>query len=64
MVGFYVSVALLVVMDFFIPKHPYFPWEHYPSFYGTFGLVSCVGLVLGAKHILRKIVKRDENYYD
>jgi hypothetical protein len=62
--GFYVSIVVLVVTDFFIPRHPYFPWEHYPSFYGTLGLVSCVGLVLGAKHLLRKIVKKDENYYD
>lgn len=62
--AFYISVILLVVIDFFVPKHPYFPWEGYPSFYGTFGLVSCVGLVLGAKYILRKIVKREEKYYD
>ena len=30
---------------------------------GIFGFVVCVGLVLGAKQ-LRKILKRDENYYD
>lgn len=62
--GFYISVILLVVIDFFVQKHPYFPWERYPSFYGVFGLVGCVGLVLGAKYILRKIVKRQEKYYD
>jgi hypothetical protein len=61
---FYVSVLLLIIIDFFIPKHPYFPWEHYPSFYGTYGLVGCIALVLGAKYILRKIVKREEKYYD
>lgn len=61
---FYVSLILLVVIDFFIPKHPYFAWEQYPSFYGTFGLVACIVLVLGAKYILRPIVKRRENYYD
>ena len=65
MCGFYISVILLVVIDFFIPKHhTYFPWEHYPSFYGTYGLVGCIALVLGAKYILRKIVKREEKYYD
>ena len=61
---FYLSVVVLIAVDFFIPKHPYFPWEQYPSFYGAYGLVGCVGLVLGAKYILRKIVKREENYYD
>lgn len=54
----------LVLIDLFIPKHPYFPWEEYPSFYATYGFVSCVLLVLAAKYILRKMVKRREDYYD
>jgi len=60
----YISLALLIIVDFFIPKHPYFPWEEYPSFYATYGFVSCVLLVLVAKYALRKIVKRSEDYYD
>jgi hypothetical protein len=32
-----------------------------PEFYG---FVACVGLVLAAKFILRRIVKRREGYYD
>jgi hypothetical protein len=62
--GFYISLLVLVIIDLFIHKHPYFAWEEYPSFYGTFGLVACIVLVLGAKYILRPIVKRRENYYD
>lgn len=61
---FYASLILLVVVDFFIPKHPYFPYENFPSFYATFGFVACVILVLAAKYILRSIVKREEKYYD
>ncbi len=60
----YASLALLIVIDLFIPKHPYFPWEEYPSFYATYGFVSGVLLVLVAKYALRKIVKRREDYYD
>lgn len=62
--GFYISLLLLIAVDLFISKHPYFAWEEYPSFYGAFGLVACILLVLGAKYILRPIVKRKENYYD
>lgn len=61
---FFISLVVLIVIDFFIPKHPYFPWEKYPSFYAAFGFIACVGLVLAAKHILRKILKRGEDYYD
>lgn len=61
---FYASLILLVVVDFFVPKHPYFPYENFPSFYATFGFVACVILVLAAKYILRNIVKREEKYYD
>lgn len=61
---FYLSLLLLVVVDFFIPKHPDFPWERFPSFYATYGFIACVGLVLAAKYILRILVKRGEDYYD
>lgn len=62
--GFYVSLLLLVVIDFFIHKHPHFRWEEHYSFYGTFGVIACVALVLAAKYILRPLVKRKEDYYD
>jgi hypothetical protein len=58
------TIALLVIIDFFISKHPDFAWEGYPSFYGVYGFVACVFLVLAAKYILRTIVKRRERYYD
>ncbi len=62
--SFYTSLILLIIIDFFIPKHPYFAYESFPSFYATFGFVACVLLVLAAKFILRPIVKRREDYYD
>ena len=56
--------AGLVVADFFYSKEPHFRLEGWFGFYAIFGFVACVMLVLTAKYILRKIVKRDEDYYD
>jgi len=55
--------AALVAFDFFFEKHGHYSWESFPGFYALFGFVSCVVLVLAAKQ-LRRILKRDEDYYD
>jgi hypothetical protein len=55
--------ALLALADFFYDHHSVFRFESFPVFYGLYGFIVCVGLVLGAKE-LRKILKRDEDYYD
>jgi hypothetical protein len=62
--GFWGVLVVLLVIDFFIHKHPHFPWEEWPEFYAVFGLVACVFLVLAAKYILRPLMKRKEDYYD
>jgi len=61
---FWILLLLLLVIDFFINKHPIIPWEGWPVLYATFGFVACVCLVLAAKYILRPLVKRKEDYYD
>ena len=43
--------------------HNYFNFDGLPLFYPAYGFVACVLLVLAAKQ-LRKILMRDENYYD
>jgi hypothetical protein len=63
-ISFYLSLLILLVIDFFIYKHPHFPWEKWPGFYATYGFVACVVLVVAAKYILRPLVKRKEDYYD
>ncbi len=35
-----------------------------PFFYGVYGFVGSVFLVLASKEILRRLVKRSEDYYD
>jgi len=52
-ISFYLSLLILLVIDFFIYKHPHFPWEKWPGFYATYGFVACVVLVVAAKYILR-----------
>ena len=61
---FFSSLLVLLVIEFFIHKHPHFPWEGWSEFYAVFGFVACVALVLAAKYILRPLVKRGEDYYD
>jgi hypothetical protein len=61
--AFYVICAFLIVVDVFVPKHGPFALEHVFGFYGLFGFLACVALVLIAKQ-LRRILIRPENYYD
>ncbi len=56
--------AGLILADFLYAKHAHFPAEGWFGFYGLFGFVACVLLVLTAKYLLRPTVKRDEDYYD
>jgi hypothetical protein len=61
--GFYAVCGILLAIDVFIAKHGPFAVEHVPGFYGIFGFVACVALVLIAKQ-LRRILMRPEDYYD
>jgi hypothetical protein len=64
LMGFYIFLGLLIVADFILPKHPFFPWEGYPSFYAAYGFVAYVIIVFGSNYILRKLFGRNEDYYD
>lgn len=60
---FYSICAGLLLLDFVYHRHVTHPWEHLWGFYSFFGFLACTALVLAAKE-LRKIVMRDEDYYD
>ena len=67
--GLFAACGLLLFIDlvFWITpfdKHPYLRWETWPGFYGVFGFVACVLMVLVAKYVLRPLVMRGEDYYD
>ncbi|MBT3260053.1 MAG: hypothetical protein HN366_26865 [Deltaproteobacteria bacterium] len=61
---FYVSLVVLLLIEFLLNKHPHFGWEAWPEFFAVYGFVACVVLVIVAKYFLRPLVKRDEDYYD
>ncbi len=55
--------ALVFVADAFYEKHPEFEVEYVFGFYGLYGFIACVFLVLTAK-LLRRLLIRPEDYYD
>ncbi len=55
--------ALLFAADLFYTKHAETAVGAWLGFDGIFGFTACVFLVLAAKQ-LRRLVKRDERYYD
>lgn len=61
--GLYAACGLLLAIDIFVPKHGPFDIEHAFGFYGLFGFVACVVLVMAAK-ALRTVLMRPEDYYD
>ena len=59
----YIISGLLLLVDPFVQKKGKFAIEHWWGFYGIYGFIGCVFLVLAAKE-LRKLVMRGEDYYD
>jgi hypothetical protein len=59
----YVASVLLVIADFIVHRHISVGVERVPVFYALYGFAALVGVVLAAKG-LRRLVKRDENYYE
>jgi len=49
--------------DFIYHRHVVHPFESVWGFYAIYGFVACVILVLLAKE-MRKLLMRDEDYYD
>ncbi len=60
---FYAVCAGLLAMDLFYHRHVTHSRETLWGFYGVFGFVACVVLVLVAKQ-MRKLLMRDEDYYE
>ena len=44
-------------------KHPHFPAEEIPVFFAVWGFAAFMFIVLAGQH-LRKLVGRDEKYYE
>ncbi len=62
LVVFFLLCGLVLLVDILLPKHhSTFEWENWPGFYGAYGFLSYVGLVLASKYILRPLTMRDED---
>ena len=61
--GLWIFGALLVLADLAVHRHAEVAFDGWFGFYGAYGFVACVVLVLAAK-LLRRGVKRSEDYYD
>ena len=59
---FLVISLALIGLDLVVERHVDHPFERVAGFYGIWGFVSCVVLVLAAR-VLRRLVKRGEDYY-
>ena len=59
----YVVCALLLLTDVFYHKHAIIGLEESFGFYGIYGFVACVILVLVAKE-MRRLLGRAEDYYE
>ena len=59
----HLACAGLFLSDLIFHRHVVDPIEEIVGFYGLYGFIACVGLVLAAKE-MRKMLLRDENYYD
>ena len=55
--------AGLGLADFIYRRHVIFDFEEFPLAYAIFGFVCFFGIVLSG-YPLRKLVMRDEDYYD
>lgn len=62
-VAIYAVCAFLLLIDHWIHKHGPFAIEHWWGFYGIYGFIGCVFLVLAAK-AMRIFLMRGEDYYD
>ncbi len=58
----YAACALLFAADLLYHKHAEIGFDGWFGFYGVWGFVACVVLVLAAKE-LRKLVSRPPDYY-
>ena len=59
----YALCAALLLIDVFHHKHGHFVFEEWFGFYAFYGFVAYMLIVNSAK-LLRKLIKRDEDYYD
>lgn len=61
--GLWILGGVLLLADLVVHRHAEVGFDEWFGFYGVYGFVACVALVLAAK-LLRRGVMRSEDYYD
>jgi len=62
---FFVVLGVLVGINVLIhPHHAEFGIDAYPGFWGLFGLVSGLAMVIIMKKIIQPLIARKEDYYE
>jgi hypothetical protein len=59
----YIVCILLFLLDFILHRHATNEWDGLNGFYVMYGFIAYTTIVLGA-FLWRKLVKRNEDYYD
>lgn len=60
--AFIVVLALTVLAEFVVERHPHFAIEGWPAFGAWYGFLACAGMILFAK-LLGVFLKRPDDYY-
>jgi Na+(H+)/acetate symporter ActP len=62
----FIAVAsLILVASFFIPTDEvHFIWERFTLASALFGFIGCLLLIVVTKIFAKRILQRDESYYD
>ena len=63
LIAFALLCVALAAGDLLVARHGDHGWDHVLGFYGLYGFVACVVLVLAAK-VLRRLVMQPEEYWD
>ncbi len=62
---FCVILVLLVVIDFFLPRHhSHYFWDDIPGFSAGYGLISFILIVVVSKALGHYWLGRSEDYYN
>lgn len=61
--GFLALLALTVLAELFITRHPHFEVESLPAFHAAYGFLACAAMIIAAKAI-GVLLKRPDTYYE
>jgi hypothetical protein len=61
---FYLSLLLVVGVDFLIPHEGHFFWEEIIGFGAVYGFISCVLIIVVSKALGHMGLMQREDYYD